>query len=177
MEIITLTIIGIISRLVPHLPNMTPVGATALFSSAKFGIKKGMIILLLTMLVTDVVKGLHPVMWATYGSFMIAIFVGRWVQKKYSLSRFITGTLMSSVLFFIITNFAVWLVPNGMYLKTATGLIHCYVMAIPFFRNSLIGDLIYGLIFYFGYETVCLWKKQTSNAIVSMLQEPKRKVV
>ncbi len=169
MEIITLTIIGIISRLVPHLPNMTPVGATALFSSAKFGMKKGLIIFLLTMLITDVLLGLHPVMWATYGSFMITILIGSWVQKKYSLSRFLTGTLVSSIIFFIITNFAVWLVPlhSGMYAKTLTGLIHCYIMAIPFFRNSLIGDFFYGLIFYYGYELVKYWNVQHHTALVT----------
>lgn len=167
MEIITLTIIGIISRLVPHLPNMTPVGATALFSSAKFGMKKGMIILLLTMLISDVLIGLHPVMWATYGSFMITILIGWWVQKKYSLSRFMTGTFISSIVFFIITNFAVWLVPNGMYAKTLTGLIHCYIMALPFFRNSLIGDFFYGFMFYYGYEVVKYWNIHKHTAVVT----------
>lgn len=168
MEIITLTIIGIISRLVPHLPNMTPVGATALFSSAKFGIKKGMVILLATMLITDVLIGLHPVMWATYGSFMITLLIGWWVQRKYSLSRFMTGILVSSIVFFIITNFAVWLVPlpSGMYAKTLTGLIHCYVMALPFFRNSLIGDFFYGFIFYYGYELVKYVNVQHHTALV-----------
>jgi hypothetical protein len=165
MEIITLTLIGIISRLVPHLPNVTPVGATALFSSAKFGIKKGLVILLLTMLITDVLIGLHPVMWATYGSFMITLCIGWWVQKHYSLSRFMIGTIVSSVLFFIITNFAVWLVPNGMYAKTLTGLIHCYIMALPFFRNSLIGDFSYGLVFYYGYELVRYWSHRTLRSI------------
>jgi len=168
MEIITLTAIGIISRLVPHLPNMTPVGATALFSSAKFGIKKGMVILLATMLITDSLLGLHPVMWATYGSFMITLVIGWWVQKKYSLSRFITGTLVSSIVFFIMTNFAVWLVPlpSGMYQKSIAGLIHCYIMAIPFFRNSLIGDFFYGSIFYYGYELVKYWNAQHHKALV-----------
>ncbi len=165
MEIITLTIIGIISRLIPHFPNMTPVGATALFSSAKFGMKKGMIILLLTMLITDVLIGLHSVMWATYGSFMITLCIGWWVQRKYSLSRFLTGTLVSSILFFIITNFAVWLVPNGMYTKNLTGLVHCYIMALPFFRNSLIGDFFYGFIFYYGYEVVTYWNRQHHKAL------------
>jgi uncharacterized membrane protein len=136
---------------------MTPVGATALFASAKFGIKKGMIILLLTMLISDILIGLHPVMWATYGSFMITLGIGLWVQKKYSLSRFMTGTLVSSIIFFVITNFAVWLVPNSMYVKTPMGLIHCYVMALPFFRNSIVGDFFYGLVFYYGYELVRYW--------------------
>jgi len=166
MEVITFTAIGIISRLVPHLPNMTPVGATALFSSAKFGIKKGLVILLLTMLITDLLLGLHSVMWATYGSFLLTLVIGRWVQKKYSLSRFLTGTLVSSILFFIITNFAVWLIPNGMYAKTLAGLIHCYVMAIPFFRNSLIGDFFYGFIFYYGYEVVKYWNIQNHKTLV-----------
>ena len=160
MEIITLTIIGIISRLVPHLPNMTAVSATALFSSAKFGIKKSMIILLLTMLITDGVLGLHPVMWATYGSFMITVCIGTWLQKNCSFKRITTGIFVSSLVFFIVTNFAVWLVPNGMYAKTLAGLTQCYIMALPFFRNSLIGDFSYGLIFYYGYELVSFWKKQ-----------------
>jgi hypothetical protein len=154
MEIITLTIIGIISRLVPHLPNMTPVGATTLFSSAKFGFKKGMIILLFTMLITDVVIGLHSVMWATYGSFMIALLIGRWLQKNCSLVRIMTGTFVSSLVFFVITNFAVWLVPNGMYAKTLAGLTQCYIMALPFFRNSLIGDFSYSAIFFGGYAVM-----------------------
>lgn len=154
MDIIALTLIGIISRLVPHIPNVTPVGATALFASSTVGIKKGLIIVLLIMLTTDIILGLHPVMWATYGSFMITLCIGRWIQKRYSLSRFITGTLLSSVAFFVITNFAVWIVPNGMYERSIAGIIRCYVMAIPFFRNSLIGDMLYGLIFYYGYETV-----------------------
>lgn len=170
MEILTFTFIGIISRLVPHLPNMTPVGATALFTSAKFGIKKGMIILLLTMLITDVLLGLHPVMWATYGSFVITLFIGRWVQKKYSLSRFIAGTLVSSIIFFVITNFAVWLVPHGMYTKTLAGLIHCYVMALPFFRNSLLGDFFYGSIFYYGYELVYFWKIQNYKSVITNIR-------
>lgn len=166
MEIITFTIIGIISRIIPHLPNMTPVGATTLFSSAKFGIKKGMIILLLTMLITDVLIGLHPVMWATYGSLLMTLLIGRWVQKKYSLSRLLTGTLISSILFFMVTNFAVWLVPNGMYTKDLAGFIHCYVMALPFFRNSLLGDFFYGFFFYYGYEVVKYWNRQHHKTLV-----------
>lgn len=166
MEIFALTCIGIISRFAPHLPNMTPIGATALFSSAKFGMKKGMIILLLTMLITDIMLGLHRVMWATYGSLLITLFIGRWVQKKYSLSRFMTGTLISSILFFIITNFAVWFIPNGMYTKNLTGLIHCYVMALPFFRNSLLADFFYGVVFYYGYEVVQYWNRQRHKTLV-----------
>ena len=154
MEIIVLTIIGLISRLVPHLPNMTAVGAMALFSSAKFGMKKGMIIVFLTMLLTDRVLGFHSVMWATYGSFLITLVVGRWIQKKDSLSRCVAGMLLSSVVFFIITNFAVWLVPHGMYAKNLSGLVHCYIMALPFFRNSLIGDFSYGALFFGSYALV-----------------------
>jgi hypothetical protein len=157
MEIITLSLITIVSRIVPHLPNVTPVGAVALFSSAKFGTRKSMIILFMSMLMSDMVLGFHSVMWATYGSFMITIIIGRWVQKKYSLPRFLAATLVSSVVFFLITNFAVWLIPHGMYAKNLAGVIHCYGMALPFFRNSLMGDILYGFIFYFGYELIYFW--------------------
>lgn len=154
MEILTFTAIGIISRLIPHLPNMTPVGATALFSGANFGIKKGMIILLLTMLITDVILGLHPVMWATYGSFMIMILIGKWLQKNCSFRRIIIGIFVSSLIFFIVTNFAVWVIPGSMYPKTFAGLLESYIMALPFFRNSLIGDFSYSALFFGSYALV-----------------------
>ena len=144
----------------PHLPNMTAVGATTLFTGAKFGTKKSIIILFTSMLIVDCVKGLHSVMWATYGSLVLAVIIGGWVGRKQSIVRIVGGTLISSIVFFLITNFAVWLAPNFMYQKTIAGLVECYVMAIPFFRSSLIGDLTYISIFFGGYELVSYLKKK-----------------
>ena len=160
MEYITLILIGIISRLVPHLPNMTPVGATALFTGSKYGMKKAFVVTTLTMLVTDLIIGLHPVMWATYGSFFITIFIGRMIAGKKNAGKILAASLLSSAVFFIITNLAVWLVPGSMYPRTLSGLLYCYIMALPFFRNMLIGDLFYTTVFFGGLELVKALRKK-----------------
>ena len=63
----------------------------------------------------------------------------------------IKTVLLSSLSFFIITNFGVWLMH---YPKSLTGLLECYTLAIPFFRNSLIGDFFFAGVLYFGFEFV-----------------------
>ena len=158
MEYIIFTIIGVLSRLLPHLPNMTAVGATSLFMGAKYGVKKSMIVLFTTMLIADSVKGLHSVMWATYGSLFLTILIGKFIASKQNMKWIVGGALLSSVLFFVITNFAVWLAPNFMYEKTISGLLACYTMAIPFFRNSIVGDMVYTALFFGGFELVRLIK-------------------
>ncbi|OGG11689.1 hypothetical protein A2Z00_00680 [Candidatus Gottesmanbacteria bacterium RBG_13_45_10] len=152
MEILSFIIIGIASRLMPHPANMTAVGAMALFSGAKFSFWKASVIVCTTMLITDMVLGLHSVMWATYGSMILAVLIGRWIGNSKHMSRIIGGVLVSSVVFFVITNFAVW-ATTPLYPKTANGLLTCYIMALPFFRNSLVGDMFY-TIALFSFEVV-----------------------
>lgn len=152
MEVFLFTVFGVISRLVPHVPNMTAVGAIALFTSAKFGIKKSFVVLFATMLIADSIKGLHSVMWATYGALIIGMFIGKYIATKKQVGWIIGGTIVSSLVFFIVTNFAVWLAPNFMYAKTFQGLMQCYMMGIPFFKNTLVGDLMYSGIFFGGFE-------------------------
>jgi len=160
MDIAIFTLIGILSRLVPHIPNLTAVGATALFMGAKYGMKKSLVVMLLTMLITDSIKGLHSVMWATYGALIVSMLIGTYISKKRHAGWIIGGSLLSSLVFFVITNFAVWLAPNFMYEKTFSGLVECYTMAIPFFKNSLLGDLMYSSIFFGGFAFVRSFKQQ-----------------
>jgi hypothetical protein len=132
MDLVFLTLISILSRLVPHLPNMTTVGAMSIFSGAKLGGKKAWIITLVTLLVTDLVKGWHSTMWATYGAFLIAALIGKFVAKNGNAVKITGAVLFSGVLFFILTNFAVWLSPNYMYPKTWAGLMDCYLWLCRF---------------------------------------------
>jgi hypothetical protein len=154
MELIILPIIGIASRIAPHLPNVTAVGALALFSGAKLGFRKAFFITLVSMLVSDVFLGLHTTMWATYGALVISIILGNTLLKKQNIIKVAGVTLVSSVIFYLLTNFAVWLSPQFMYPKTLGGLYECYIFGLPFFRNSLFGDLMYSGIFFGGYEFV-----------------------
>jgi hypothetical protein len=152
MEALFFIGITIFSRFIPHIPNVTSVGAVALFVGGRYSFKKSLIILLTAMLVSDAVLGFHPVMWATYASLCITLMFGLALKKKSNWKRIGIITFFSSFQFFVLTNFAVWLT-GLMYPKTLEGLIQCYIMALPFFRNSLVGDYIYttvlfGLYFY-----------------------------
>lgn len=150
---LTLIIFGVLSRLLPHPANMTAVGGIALFSGAKLEVKKAIIVTLVTMIISDVFIGFHILMWATYGSLVLAVLVGRWVNQRVTVGRIAGGVLLSSLLFFVITNFAVWGM-TPLYPKTINGLITCYIMALPFFRNSLVGDFGYTFIVFGSFEFV-----------------------
>jgi len=153
MEILFFICISVISRLMPHLPNMTPVGAVALFTGSKYRFGTSVFIVGISMVCSDFILGFHPVMWATYGSFLVAILLGRLLKEQNNWKLIGIITFLSSVQFFILTNFAVW--QTGlMYPKTVTGLFECYVMALPFFRNSLLGDLFYTTTFFCAFGIV-----------------------
>jgi hypothetical protein len=153
MDMIFFVVLGILSRLLPHPVNMTAVGSIALISGAKLNTKKALIVTMATMLISDSVLGLHPLMWATYGSLLLAVCVGKWIGRSVHIGRITGGILTSSIVFFIITNFAVWLT-TPLYPKTVSGLVACYIMAVPFFRNSLLGDMFYGYSLFFVYASV-----------------------
>jgi hypothetical protein len=151
MDTVLLIVIGVLSRLVPHPANVTAVGALAVFSGSRYGTAKALAITVCTMLVSDMVLGFHAVMWATYGCFALSVLLARYFLRKRSVIRIAGVTLTSSILFYLVTNFAVWVVPGSMYPKTLTGLMESYIMALPFFRNSLIGDFSYSAIFFGSY--------------------------
>lgn len=143
-------------RIVPHFPNFTPVAAMALFGGAYFSNKKiAFIVPLIAMMVSDAIIGFHSTMWAVYLSFALIVFIGFGLREKRKISNVFAAALFSSVLFFIITNFAVW-ATGTMYPMNLSGLLESYVAAIPFFRNSLLGDLFYVGIFFGAFEFVKL---------------------
>jgi uncharacterized membrane protein len=122
--------------------------AIALFGGAYIADKRfAFIVPLLAMVISDSIIGFHSTFWAVYFSIGIGVFIGFMLNKKVNTPRVIYSSLTSSVIFFIVTNLAVWLV-DGMYPLNFSGLIQCYTMALPFFRNSLAGDLVYcGILF------------------------------
>ena len=95
MDILLLIFIGVLSRLVPHPANVTAVGGLAIFSGARLSGKKAVFITVATMLASDMVLGFHSVMWATYGSMLLAVAFGRILQTKRNIG-WIVGTTLSS---------------------------------------------------------------------------------
>jgi hypothetical protein len=167
MDMVLLIATGVCSRFMPHPANFTAVGGIAIFSGSHFSFKKSLLILMATMLMTDAVLGLHPVMWATYGSLLLALVLGRSIKNKKTVRNIAGVTVASSVIFYVITNFAVWVVPGSMYPKTVTGLLDSYIMAIPFFRNSLLGDLTYTGVFFTAFEFVTRLQRRPSESLSS----------
>jgi hypothetical protein len=139
-------------RLVPHYPNFTPVAAMALFGGAYFSNKKlAFMVPLAAMFISDLILGFHSTMWAVYLSFAAVVVIGLSLRKSKKISNIFLAVISSSVLFFIVTNFAVWMM-GTMYPMTLSGLAESYVAAIPFFSYSVLGDLFYAGIFFGAFE-------------------------
>jgi hypothetical protein len=141
-------------RLVPHPPNFSPIDAMALFSGAYLGRRAlAFVAPLGALLLGDAIIGFHPYMWATYLSVALIVLIGWVVQARISPVRIGAAAVASSVLFYVVTNFSVWL-GSSVYPQTLSGLAACYVAAIPFFQNTLAGDLFYSALLFGGFALV-----------------------
>ncbi len=138
---------GVAARLLPHPPNVTPLTALALFGGTVLSAPWGIAVPLASVMLSDLVIGLHEVVAFTWGGFAVTGLLGWWIRQRPSGSRIVIAAGLGATVFFLMTNLGVWLVGDGgmMYPKTLDGLWRCYVAALPFYRNSLIGDLGYTL--------------------------------
>lgn len=151
---LVLIVLIVVSRLLPHVWNVAPVAAVALLAGAVLPKKWAVAIPLLGMLLSDWVIGFYrwPVMLAVYLSFALIAIAGA-ALKKMKPVKLVVFSLASSTLFFLVTNFAVWAVGDW-YPKTWAGLALCYTWAIPFFRNTILGDLIFTGVLFGAYSLV-----------------------
>ncbi len=138
-----LTVLGAVARLLPHVPNFTPVGSMSLFAGARLRGWQAYLLPLALMAVTDPLVGGYSssTPWV-YASFLISVWLGRYLRGSENALRIGGVCLAASAQFFAVTNFGVW-VGSGMYPHTLSGLAACYVSAIPFFGRTLAGDLLY----------------------------------
>lgn len=150
-----LAVITIIARMLPHVPNVAPMAALALFSGVYLPRKWSIAVPMVAMLISDVFVGFYDwqVMLAVYLGFAITVMIGWQVSKKVHPVSIAGGSLSGSVIFFVLTNGAVWAFTQ-LYAHTLTGLIDSYVMALPFFRFSLVGDLAWTTVFFVSYQVV-----------------------
>lgn len=151
----TIVIFAALLRLLPHMPNFAPIAGMALFGGVYMNRKQALFIPILAMIISDIFIGFDsfPMRLAVYGSFLIIIGIGFWLRNHRNYKNIAAASFMSSLIFFLITNFAVWAF-SGMYANNLFGLSQSYYMAIPFFRNTIVGDLFYSGIFFGGYELV-----------------------
>lgn len=155
-----------LSRLIPHPPNFTAVGAMALFGGAYFNKKSlAFAVPVIAMFLTDLILGLHPGMYAVYLSFILVVMIGMTLKDRIKIGNIFLASVSASVLFFIITNFAQWL-SFPYYSKDIAGLVECYVAAIPFFGYTILGDLFFVGVLFGVFELAKYKYPQLSRAKV-----------
>ena len=131
-----------LTRLIPHPWNFTPMLAVGIFSGFYFKqFYLGLFIVIVSMFLGDLYLGFHSTMFFTYISLAVAVILGLYI-KHFKFTEILVTGLTSSICFFLITNFGAWLTLE-MYEKNLAGLFQSYVMAIPFFHNTLISTLLY----------------------------------
>ena len=165
LSLILLVIIaGALLRLLPHPPNFAPIGAMALFSGAYLGRRPlALAAPVAALFASDLILGFYEGMIFQYAAVLFAVATG-WLllERHKGALRIGVAALASGILFFIVSNFGVWL-GSGLYPRTLAGLVDCYVAAIPFFRNSLAGDLVYAAILFGGFALVQRAVPQVAN--------------
>jgi len=159
---------GAILRLLPHPHNATPIAAMALAGGLYLGHKYlSYAIPFLTLFVSDLVLNntinrifftdqtgfivWSDYMWFAYLAFGLTVVLGTVLKKLNKSQIIIGGALASSLLFFVVTNTGTWMT-GSLYPKDFMGLMACYAAAIPFFINTLLGNLVYTALFVFGIE-------------------------
>jgi hypothetical protein len=138
-------------RVLPHPWNLAPVGAMALFGGAMLRDRRAAFFLPLAALFAgDCVLGFHRLMPAVYASFLVSVAIGVWLRERRTAARVAGAAFLGALQFFVVTNFAVW-AAGGLYPRSGAGLAACYIAGIPFFWNTLAGDLLYSALLFGGF--------------------------
>ena len=157
--LIGMIVLAALSRLLPHPPNFSPVEAVALFGGAYFARRSTAIwVPLAAMFLSDIALGLinggiYSEYFLSAGFLLVYLCIalstvlGFGLRGSVSAGRVIGYSLLGSVLFFLVTNFGVWL-GSGMYPQTAAGLLATYVAGLPFFQNTVLGTLFYSTLLF-----------------------------
>ncbi len=160
-----IVLLAAFSRSIPHPPNFAPIGAMSLFGAAYFSKKHiAIIVPIIAMWLSDlflnnVVYGryfdhfvwFYQGFYWTYGAFIMIGLIGFSLLKKVKVQTLVIGAFSASVVFFLLSNFGVWF-SGTMYPKDLNGLLACYTAAIPFFKFTILGDLVYCSILFGMFE-------------------------
>lgn len=174
--------VGMASRLLPHLPNLAPLGALALLAGAYLGRRYWSVIVPLGLLfVSDLVinntssreyfPDVEGVVWFadymiyTWMSVALIVGVAFVILKKVTPLRVLGSAVVASVLFYLVSNFGVWM-HGTIYTKDFTGLLECYIAAIPYFRSTLMSNVVFSAVAFTAIEYV-LSRLATKEAITA----------
>jgi hypothetical protein len=156
---------GFLSRIVVHTPNFTPILSLGLLGGMYLKGRQAVLVPLAMMVLSDFIIGFYGVeMFLVWGSIVLISIFGIWLKKRKSFINVLSGSILSAVIFFMVTNFGSWL---ALYPHTVEGLRQCYILAIPFFRSTLLSTMAYSLVFYAGYEW--LLKRSQGTALARLV--------
>jgi hypothetical protein len=172
MVLVATLVAAAMVRVVPHPANFAPITAMALFGGAYFARRwLAFVVPLAALLLSDcalelttrVVRlypaadwlatgvGFYRGMWTTYAAFALVVCIGLWLRGRRNVINIAAATFASSLLFYLVTNFAAWMDGAALYPRTVAGLLACYWAGLPFFGNTLLGDFTFVIILFGGF--------------------------
>lgn len=151
--------LGVICRLLPHLPSFAPIAAISLFAGFYFrGVRWTVLPTLIAMLVSDLFLGFYDVriLVTVYAALLIPVFLGCLLRERMRPMYIVLTAVLGSTLFYVTTNFSVWAF-SGMYQSNWEGLIRCYVSALPFLKFTVLGDVTWAGIIFGTFALARAW--------------------
>lgn len=167
LTFILLLALTLLSRFTSHIWNLTILGGVTIFAGWFFEKKsQALWLVFLSLIISDLVLGFYPQMLWNYGAYLLMLGVGFLILPQDSRLKTYGLALLASTLFFFVSNFSVW-IEGLLYPMTWSGLVNCYLMGVPFFKNQLLGDLLSFAVFY-ELARVLSPRLQTANCVTSV---------
>ncbi len=159
--ILAISLIALLARLLPHTANFSPMASIILFAGVYATNKKYLLIPFIALFISDMFIGFYKweIMLSVYLSLALIYLISALVKKNKNILNLASASLSSALLFFLVTNFAVWYFGDW-YSKDVVGLISNYTMAIPFFKSTLMGNLFYSGLLFATYELSQVWRSK-----------------
>ena len=155
LPVALLIVLAAITRLIPHPFNFTAIGAMALFSGANFKDKRFAYLMPISaMIITDLFLGFHFSILPVYACFAFTVWLGTRISSRQSVLNVGSSSLVSSIIFFLVTNLPLWYIDQQLYPMNLQGTLQSYTMALPFFSNQILGDLFYNGVLFSLYHFV-----------------------
>ena len=173
VTLVTIILAAAFSRIVPHMPNFSPLSAISVFAAAHFADRRLSLAIpiaaawLSDLFLSNVIYAqagqafawFYPGFYWQYAAYlMIALTSLGLFRRAHTATKIVTASLLSGVIFFALSNFGVWF-SGGLYPHNLSGLIACYLAALPFYQGTLLGDAVYGALLFGGFF---LFQKQFS---------------
>jgi hypothetical protein len=174
-----LTVLSALGRLIPHVPNVTPVGASCLFAGSRIGGWMSYLLPLVVMLMTDPIvgaaggarSGYSSTSLVVYACFMINVWIGQRLVRNVTAVRVGVAAFLCSLQFYVLTNLGVWFVSSGgahpFYVRSVSGLLECYASALPFWGRTLAGDLFFSGAIFGMYALLSRRASEAGNRAVA----------